>query len=122
MSTKLYLRKNSGNVKISLRYRPDRQTNIVIATPFTIEAEKWDSKKEIYSESFKKKKPTNEIDKKQNIFIDEFNFKLSEFKTSIYSFILNNNFDVSSRNKTFNNEKSLFIPFYINFIRFMFKQ
>ncbi|MEF9477165.1 hypothetical protein OWR28_04935 [Chryseobacterium sp. 1B4] len=36
MSTKLYLRKNSGNVKISLRYRPDRQTNIVIATPSTL--------------------------------------------------------------------------------------
>lgn len=96
MSTKLYLRKNSGNVKISLRYRPNRQTNIVVATPFSIEAEKWDSQKEIYSESFKKKKPTNEVDKKQNIFIDGFNIKLNEFKTSIDSFIMSNNFNVGS--------------------------
>lgn len=96
MSTKLYLRKNSGNVKISLRYRPNRQTNIVVATPFSIAAEKWDSQKEIYSESFKKKKPTNEVDKKQNIFIDGFNIKLNEFKTSIDSFIMSNNFNVGS--------------------------
>lgn len=68
----------------------------MIATPFTIEAEKWDSQKEIYSEFFKKKKPTNEIDKKQNVFIDEFNIKLNEFKTSIYCFILSKNFNVSS--------------------------
>lgn len=96
MSTKLYLRKNSGNVKISLRYRPNRETNIVVATPFSIDAEKWDSKKEIYNESFKKKKPNNETDKKQNLFIDGFNIKLSEFKIAVDSFIMSNNFNIGN--------------------------
>lgn len=102
MSTKLYIRKNKGKAKINLRYRPNRNTSIVLATPFLIEADKWDSINEMYDLSFKKKNPKTDIDKIQNRTIDEFNIKLNEFKTSLDSFIVRNNYNIdNSKLKSF---------------------
>ena len=55
MSTTYYIRQKAGIGTISLRYRKGKSTNIIIATPFKIEVEKWDPINECYDESLKKK-------------------------------------------------------------------
>ena len=59
MSTTYYIRQKAGIGTISLRYRKGKSTNIIIATPFKIEVEKWDPINECYDESLKRKNPKN---------------------------------------------------------------
>lgn len=96
MSIKFYLRKKTGQTKISFRYRRGRKDDIVLTTPFSILAEHWDSQNECYRESLRKRNPKNEIDKLLNKNIDSLNLKLSEFKVSLNSFILDNNYRIDS--------------------------
>ncbi|BEV04583.1 phage integrase SAM-like domain-containing protein [Chryseobacterium gambrini] len=96
MSIKFYLRKKTGETKISFRYRRGRKDDIVLTTPFSILAEHWDSQNECYRESLRKRNPKNEIDKLLNKNIDSLNLKLSEFKVSLNGFILDNNYRIDS--------------------------
>ncbi|MCY0970261.1 phage integrase SAM-like domain-containing protein [Chryseobacterium wangxinyae] len=96
MSVKFYIRKNTGEAKVNLRYRPNRETNIVLTTPFSIQAEHWDPENECYRESLRKRSPKNEIDKLLNKNLDALNLKLNEFKVSLNGFILSNNYQIDS--------------------------
>lgn len=96
MSIKFYLRKKTGQTKISFRYRRGRKDDIVLTTPFSILAEHWDSQNECYRESLRKRNPKNEIDKLLNKNIDSLNLKLSEFKVSLNNYILDNNYRIDS--------------------------
>lgn len=96
MSIKFYLRKKTGETKISFRYRRGRKDDIVLITPFSILAEHWDSENECYRESLRKRNPKNEIDKLLNKNIDSLNLKLSEFKVSLNGYILDNNYRIDS--------------------------
>ncbi|MFY7936962.1 MAG: phage integrase SAM-like domain-containing protein [Flavobacterium sp.] len=96
MSIKFYLRKKTGETKISFRYRRGRKDDIVLTTPFSILAEHWDSENECYRESLRKRNPKNEIDKLLNKNIDSINLKLSEFKVSLNGFILDNDYRIDS--------------------------
>ncbi|WP_288438639.1 phage integrase SAM-like domain-containing protein [uncultured Chryseobacterium sp.] len=96
MSIKFYLRKKTGETKISFRYRRGRKDDIVLTTPFSILAEHWDSENECYRESLRKRNPKNEIDKLLNKNIDSLNLKLSEFKVSLNGYILDNNYRIDS--------------------------
>jgi len=95
MSLKFYLRKKSGNAKVNFRYRNGRQ-DIVLSTPFYINAESWDSVNECYNQSLRKKSPRNEIDKETNKAIDTFNNKLSQFRVELDHFIISQNYVVTS--------------------------
>ncbi|SHH94661.1 hypothetical protein SAMN05421866_4378 [Chryseobacterium oranimense] len=96
MSIRFYLRKKTGETKISFRYRRGRKDDIVLTTPFSIMAEHWDSERECYNDGLKKRNPKNEIEKLLNRNIDILNNKLNEFKVSLNGFILNNNYQVDS--------------------------
>lgn len=116
MSIKFYLRKRTGEAKISFRYRRGRRDDIVLTTPFSIEAENWDPINECYNEKLKKRSPKNEIEKLLNKNIDSLNYKLNEFKVLLNGFILNNNYQVDSDkikmfiSKNYGKDVKKFIP------------
>lgn len=96
MSTTYYIRQKAGIGTISLRYRKGKSTNIIIATPFKIEVEKWDPINECYNESLKKKNPKNSLDKEYNSTIETFNLQFRSFKLKIEKLILDKDFKATS--------------------------
>lgn len=95
MSITLLLRKKIGEATIYVRYKPSRDFDFFWGSPFSIDAERWDSKNGMYNQSFKKKSPKDESQKILNKNIDEFNIKLNELKNSLNSFLLMNNYNVT---------------------------
>lgn len=95
MSITLLLRKKIGEATIYVRYKPSRDFDFFWGSPFSIDAEKWDTKNGMYNQSFKKKSPKDESQKILNKNIDEFNIKLNELKNSLNSFLLMNNYNVT---------------------------
>lgn len=96
MSTTYYIRQKAGIGTISLRYRKGKSTNIIIATPFKIEVEKWDPINECYDESLKRKNPKNSLDKEYNSTIETFNLQFRSFKLKIEKLILDKDFKATS--------------------------
>ena len=96
MSIRYYIRKKEGKSKISLRYRPDKDTNIILATPFEIDVDKWDSVNECYDESLRKRNPKNSLDREINSFIEKFNLDFKGFKLNIEKLIITKQFTATS--------------------------
>lgn len=86
---KLIMRPKYSRKRISLRYAPNRGTNIFLATPFTIDPDSWDPVNQQYDLKLKKRIPKTDLDKKKNEYIDNFNLKLEEFSVDVKSFITN---------------------------------
>ena len=97
MSLTYRIRKKSGIVKISLRYRPNSNTDIWIVTPFSVPAEDWDQENQCYRRSALVKIPRNDVDKNRNEKIKTLNRELEKFADEVDTFICGNGYEVDSQ-------------------------
>ena len=66
MSLTYRTRKKIGTANVSLRYRPNKDIDIWIATPFKLPADDWDQANQCYKRNLIIKSPRTEIDKIKN--------------------------------------------------------
>lgn len=97
MSLTYRTRKKIGTVNVSLRYRPNKDIDIWIATPFKLPAEDWDQANQCYKRNLIIKSPRTEIEKIKNEKIKLFNRQLEEFNDEVYNFISGNNYNIDSQ-------------------------
>lgn len=85
-----YLRGNKEPKKIYLRYRPNREFNLSISTPFSIDSENWDDNSKEWDTSRIIKGAKTAESKKRNSEITDFNKRLDAFKLEISNLIDDN--------------------------------
>lgn len=85
-----YLRGTKEPKKIYLRYRPNRDFNLSINTPFAIHSENWDALNKNWDTSKIVKGAKTIETKKQNAEITNFNKRIEAFKLEISNQIDNN--------------------------------
>ncbi|SDE48540.1 tyrosine-type recombinase/integrase [Riemerella columbipharyngis] len=90
-----YLRGNKEPKKIYLRYRPNRDFNLSISTPFSILSDNWNDKSKEWDTSKIIKGAKTTETKKHNAEIANFNKRLNAFKLEI-SNLIDDNLNLSS--------------------------
>ena len=76
--------------KIYFRYRPNRKFDLLIATPYSIKPENWDSKSQCWNKAQIIKGAQKTETKFLNKEIERFNSLLSSFRSDVEIFIQNN--------------------------------
>lgn len=96
MKVNYFIRTNGSAGRIYFRYRPHREVDIVLSTPFLIDKNKWDNVNECHNRSLLIRNPKNALERNNNDYIVEFNLKLQEFKIDLEKYIISKNYKVDS--------------------------
>lgn len=94
MSLTYRIRKKTGNANVSLRYRPSKDIDLWISTPFKLPAEEWDQINQCYNRKMITKSPRTDNDKIKNDKVKTFNHQLEMFFDEVQTFISGNNYKV----------------------------